>query len=753
MLMYPPPELKMMTVREAAARVGLQERRGRWSCPGCRETRGRGDETRPPLAAMDGGLRWICNSCGLHGDSADLLALHRFGRAPSSREERREVLLMAGLDEGDLRGGGYAPPSAPAPPPPPEYPPDDLLLELWARLHRLPEDQENSAVTRWLELRGIGAAVVAGMDLLRSRWPGEGLPIAPPAEGEPELLRGLASRYAAILPVYDCAGEMQSCRYRAVEGDLPKSRAPSGYAARGLLMADPAALCWLRGGAPGDGCWRDVCWSGDIVITEGETDYLTWATHHRRFGEEDGAHTWATVGICGSSALPAELIPRIEERLRSGARVVLRRHADQAGIAMEERLLERLPEDLRPRLLRLEGDPEQNDDNARLMAGLLPVSPWFGCVGGAIAPAAVEAAGGAEIASGGAGAPGGADMAPAAMAAAGGAEIASGAAIAPAALLRPFDPGWLAAPPPPRRWLLEEELPGGVWRGWLPRGEIGMLAAPGGTGKSWLLLALALAVCTGGRWIGGQIATRPLQPNRGRVALLLAEETEEELRRRIWSQAQLLPPMDRPLLSKDSLVWLTRESQPQPLITESNTRSPYAARLEEELRAAAVAGGGLDLIILDPLTAFGGAESETDNHAATRVMQEIERLAALPGAPAVMVVHHTRKGTNNENNPGADSIRGAGGLVARARWAAILQREGELPDGSRLLSLDIVKSNYTGTTGSLSICQPAGAGGAMRAAQAGERLEPGGRVRATAPPQADPPAVKTKKRGSSNDFQ
>lgn len=292
-----------------------------------------------------------------------------------------------------------------------------------------------------------------------------------------------------------------------------------------------------------------------------------------------------------------------------------------------------------------------------------------------------------------------------------------------------MDLRWLEEEAPDRVWLLEEEQPGGRgWRGWLPRGEVGLLAAPGGTGKSWLIVSLALSMLAGGRWpsvpegSGGVLRTLP---RCGRVALLLAEETEGELRRRLYRQRQQIPPEDRDLLRRalegGGLHTLTRErlrdappSAPA-LVDEDNRRSAYAVRLEEELRGIALEGGGLDLILIDPLSAFGGAEIETDNHAATCVMREIERLTELPGNPAVLIVHHTRKGAFNADNHGsADDIRGAGGLVARARWAALLRREGE-EEGGRRLSLDIVKSNYTGATGSIRLFQPAGGGGALRA--------------------------------------
>jgi len=78
---------------------------------------------------------------------------------------------------------------------------------------------------------------------------------------------------------------------------------------------------------------------------------------------------------------------------------------------------------------------------------------------------------------------------------------------------------FLDADPPARRWVLTDCL---------PLGKVGLLVAPGGTGKSQLALQLAIAVATGTGladwWTVGE---------RGPVLALFAEEDEEELHRRL----------------------------------------------------------------------------------------------------------------------------------------------------------------------------------------------------------------------------
>lgn len=267
---------------------------------------------------------------------------------------------------------------------------------------------------------------------------------------------------------------------------------------------------------------------------------------------------------------------------------------------------------------------------------------------------------------------------------------------APLGWLEP-DLEWLCRPPPDREWLVRTA--GGV--GFLPRGEVGLLAAPGSSGKTWVLVALALALATGRSWLGMSTHARA-----GRVALVLAEETSDELRRRVQAQAALMEIDPAELIGR--LRILTRESVPGPLLLGAegaHAPSPFGRRLQADLEAWAAwgaaegaAGAGIDLVILDPLTGFGAPDCEVDNNAATATMRAVEQLTRLPGAPAVLVAHHTRKQNAAERKKGEpmdiDDVRGASGLVNRARWAAVLSPVAAPWEGVRISRMDVLKANY-----------------------------------------------------------
>ena len=288
------------------------------------------------------------------------------------------------------------------------------------------------------------------------------------------------------------------------------------------------------------------------------------------------------------------------------------------------------------------------------------------------------------------------------------------------------DPALYETEPPAREWLiragLEEHAPG-----FLSRGEVGILAAPGSSGKTWAMVALAIAVALGRPWLGYRTTAKG-----GRVALLMAEETRDELRRRIRAQAAAMYVRPGDLAGR--LSWVTRADMPPegptlvypvdgPFSSLAGSLSPFGQRVLASLHEKAQERGPWDLIIADPLSAFGPPDCEIDNASATATMRAIERLCELPGNPAVLVTHHTRKGAGKEGAAEADDIRGASGLVNRARWAATLSR---LPPsdrwpGSRFTCLQVVKSNYAPDVDPLVYVHPAQAHGAIRAADPDER--------------------------------
>lgn len=303
------------------------------------------------------------------------------------------------------------------------------------------------------------------------------------------------------------------------------------------------------------------------------------------------------------------------------------------------------------------------------------------------------------------------------------------------------DRAWLTEKPPARRFLVKYQRPGHAGNapespvGFLPMGEVCMLAAAGASGKTFLAISLALAVAgCRERWLDGNGAPSPLVMARepGRVALVLAEDRADEIRRRIQAQTDLDGIDPKAIMGR--IVILPREGMPEgdpalvcenPPKSGSYVASPFGVQLRAELEARADADGWA-LVVLDPLSAFGGPAAETDNAAATAVIREIERLTELPGEPAVLLTHHTRKGTTDKRGaymPDVDDIRGASGLVNRVRWAMKGHPEGETKGAdARITRWDVVKYNYGPPMPAIMVAHPRHASGAVRMAKPDEKV-------------------------------
>jgi hypothetical protein len=247
---------------------------------------------------------------------------------------------------------------------------------------------------------------------------------------------------------------------------------------------------------------------------------------------------------------------------------------------------------------------------------------------------------------------------------------------------RSLDPTFLTEAPPNRRWLLRhptrdgDPCPIGAGDGMLPLGKVGIMNAEGGAGKTNVVLALAVAIASGRRWL--EHFDIDFAARRGRVFLGLAEEDEEEIHRRIYSIAQEynLTPEERARVA-DQVVALPLAGRAVALIgyhADGRTLldSPVLVELREHLHATA-GDRGWSLVALDPLARWAGPDVEADNSVGTRFVQALETLTTVPGGPTVLVPHHSSKLARR--NGSVDS-RGVTAITDGARWASTLRADG-----------------------------------------------------------------------------
>ena len=129
----------------------------------------------------------------------------------------------------------------------------------------------------------------------------------------------------------------------------------------------------------------------------------------------------------------------------------------------------------------------------------------------------------------------------------------------------------LRNPPPPRRWLLKDCL---------PYGKVGMIVAPGGTGKSMFALQLVVSLAVGskfaGHWDIGET---------GASLVLFGEEDTEEIHRRLYNVVGATVPANPAALAAiDRSVYIKSMIGVDNLMTRNNATgavllTDYADRL------------------------------------------------------------------------------------------------------------------------------------------------------------------------------
>jgi AAA domain/RepB DNA-primase N-terminal domain/Primase C terminal 2 (PriCT-2) len=203
---------------------------------------------------------------------------------------------------------------------------------------------------------------------------------------------------------------------------------------------------------------------------------------------------------------------------------------------------------------------------------------------------------------------------------------------------------------PHRRWLYGVDL---------IRGEITLLAAPGGVGKSSLAIGMSVSLAVGQATLEEKIWDKEL------TALYLnGEDSGTEMQRRIWAfclHHHIAEQDLRRLLVAGADDWrvqrisLLRTEKGSSLLDQTGVD-----HLETLLQTHRP-----DLLVLDPLVAFCGGGNVNDNAVMALVMRSLKRLAAEFDC-AILIIHHTKKGGDLGN---AEAISGASAIVNLARRA------------------------------------------------------------------------------------
>lgn len=195
--------------------------------------------------------------------------------------------------------------------------------------------------------------------------------------------------------------------------------------------------------------------------------------------------------------------------------------------------------------------------------------------------------------------------------------------------------------------------------------DVGVFVAPGGTGKTTLLLFQVIHLVLGLELFGYEVI------NPGTVIILTAEDSRETLVARLrYMCAQLqLSPAD------------VRKVQEGVIITDVSGKGIKLAAIESDV---VVPSKFLDrfivnasevhpsLIIIDPMVSFGVGESRIND--SEQAMIDAARRIRNMLRCAVLYVHHTGKANARDKTLDQYSGRGGSALADGARMVHVLQR-------------------------------------------------------------------------------
>lgn len=220
----------------------------------------------------------------------------------------------------------------------------------------------------------------------------------------------------------------------------------------------------------------------------------------------------------------------------------------------------------------------------------------------------------------------------------------------------------------------------------LKSGTVAILASPGGMGKSFLALEIAMGIAAPG-------ADKDLLDlgitSHGPVLMLNAEDPLDVLRERVFNIGRFLEPEIHAAVQAGLTIKSMRGAQP-------NLLNPGW------VDAITKAAEGKRLVVIDTFSRFHSGD-ENSNQDMADVIGSCERITERSGT-CLMALHHTSKSAAvNGLQSSQQSTRGASAIVDNARWQSYLEGLSEKEAGNlgiekhlrhHFVSFGISKQNY-----------------------------------------------------------
>ncbi|MBN9372134.1 helicase RepA family protein [Hydrogenophaga sp.] len=239
----------------------------------------------------------------------------------------------------------------------------------------------------------------------------------------------------------------------------------------------------------------------------------------------------------------------------------------------------------------------------------------------------------------------------------------------------------------------------------LPVGALGLLVAPGGKGKTMLLLQTAVALALGKPFLNG-VMGKASSSEPARVVLFAAEETVDELHRRLHQVLRQLleahADLKDSLQQTSTLELLNNNLHIYPMAGAARLRLDGAEGSEQELEFLREAAKGARLVVLDPLRQFHSGD-ENDSWVMTNLVHQCLSIATQEHCAFILAHHTNKQATVTGYGDKAAASRGSAALTDAARWQLNLSeldpglaRERGIPkvDAWQYVKVDLAKANY-----------------------------------------------------------
>tara|TARA_B100002003_G_scaffold86149_1_gene80632 strand:- start:382 stop:2298 length:1917 start_codon:yes stop_codon:yes gene_type:complete len=238
---------------------------------------------------------------------------------------------------------------------------------------------------------------------------------------------------------------------------------------------------------------------------------------------------------------------------------------------------------------------------------------------------------------------------------------------------------WFKSEPPKREDLFHNVITKGI---------VGMIAALGGTGKTYFLICIILSA------IMGKKIFNSFNPKKSMTVLaLLGEDPPDEIWRRFRAITERVEiEIDFDAL-KQNLKLICGTSEPLMKIDNGN---PTTTDRYEWLKTK-IKEFSPDLILIDPKSQWYGLEENNNDHN-TQWVNSLKDLSNINGS-TVLFSHHVTKSSGGELSQ--LSARGGGALADACRWVANLRKipqkdagDYELDDAQLYVEFRITKNSY-----------------------------------------------------------